>query len=196
MNIKAIVVVTILLIVSIFGNVALAFNISNKSQEVRELISSNKEMQKQITKLNEGLEQAEGIIIDDQLSNNDEAKKIVEEFFNVQYEYNSETYKARFEKIKPFVNDEVYGQLTTAGIPEIPNIKFENNIKNLKVYLGAENNELSGLVLVDTVYTIEGVQSPETTQIFHISLSNNEGDKKIISLKTIGTFTSTSVSES
>lgn len=194
MNTKVIVSVFLALIISIFVNIALGFNVSSKSQENEEYIALNKELKDQIKSVKKGLNEAEGIITDEQLSEDEDAKKVVESFFKTQYEYNSDTYKERFEKIKSFVNEEVYGQLTTAGIPDIPNIKFENKINNLKLYLTAQNKELTGLVLLDTVYNIEGVESPETTQIFQVTVAEKEGQQQIVSLEILGTFASMSES--
>lgn len=194
MNTKVFIAVSLALLISVFANIALGFNVSSKSQDNKEYQVLNKELQEQIKSLERGLDEAEGIIVDEKLAENDDAKKVVENFFKTQYEYTSNTYKERFEKIKEFVNDDVYGQLTTAGIPDIPNVKFENKINNMRLYLTAENKELTGLVLIDTVYKIEGVESPETTQIFEVVVAETDGKQQIISLKTLGTFASMSES--
>ncbi|MBY0155424.1 hypothetical protein H0178_06430 [Cytobacillus firmus] len=194
MNTKVFIAVSIALLISVFANIALGFNVSSKSQDNKEYQVLNKELQEQIKSLERGLDEAEGIIVDEKLAENDDAKKVVENFFKTQYEYTSNTYKERFEKIKEFVNDDVYGQLTTAGIPDVPNVKFENKINNMRLYLTAENKELKGLVLIDTVYKIEGVESPETTQIFEVVVAEIDGKQQIISLKTLGTFASMSES--
>ncbi|MGG4506327.1 hypothetical protein ABEW77_10795 [Heyndrickxia sporothermodurans] len=194
MNTKVFIAVSIALLISVFANIALGFNVSSKSQDNKEYQVLNKELQERIKSLERGLDEAEGIIVDEKLAENDDAKKVVENFFKTQYEYTSNTYKERFEKIKEFVNDDVYGQLTTAGIPDVPNVKFENKINNMRLYLTAENKELKGLVLIDTVYKIEGVESPETTQIFEVVVAEIDGKQQIISLKTLGTFASMSES--
>lgn len=194
MNTKVFFAVSLALLISIFANIALGFNVSSKSQEHEEYRALNKELKEKIKILKKGLNEAEGVITDEQLAENEDAKKVVESFFRTQYEYNSDTYKERFEKIKPFVNKEVYGQLTTAGIPDIPSVKFENRINNLKLYLNAQNKELTGLVLLDTVYKIEGVKSPETTQIFQVTVAEKDGQQQIVSLKILGTFASMSES--
>lgn len=194
MNTKVFIAVSLALLISVFANIALGFNMSSKSQDNKEYQALNKELKEQIKSLERGLDEAEGIIVDEKLAENEDAKKVVENFFKTQYEYTSNTYKERFEKIKEFVNDDVYGQLTTAGIPDIPNVKFENKINNMRLYLTAENKELTGLVLIDTVYKIEGVESPETTQIFEVVVAETDGKQQIISLKTLGTFASMSES--
>lgn len=192
MNTKVFVVLSLALLISIFVNMALGFNVSSKSQENKEYQTIIKELKKQVHSLEESLDEAEGIIHDEELAESVDAKKVVENFFKTQYEYTSDTYKERFGKIKEFVNDDVYGQLTTAGIPDVPNVKFKNQINNMKLYLTAKNNELTGLVLLNTVYEIEGVSSPETTQIFEVTVVEKDGKQQIVSLKTLGTFASMS----
>ena len=131
MNTKVFIAVSLALLISVFANIALGFNVSSKSQENKEHQNNNKELQKQIESLENGLDEAEGIIVDEKLVENEDAKKVVENFFKTQYEYTTDTYKDRFEKIKEFVNNDVYGQLTTAGIPDVPNVKFESKINNI-----------------------------------------------------------------
>lgn len=194
MNIKILVSVCLALVISIFINITLGFNLSNNNQKSDDYQKLNKELQKQILSLEKELSEAEGAINVQELTDDKEARKVVENFFKTQYEYTSETYKERFEKIKEFVNDDVYGQLTTAGIPDIPNIKFENKIQDMKLYLSAENNSLSGLVLLETTYTIEGLENPKTTQIFRLVVSAQNDSPKIVSLEVLGTFSSMSES--
>lgn len=182
--------ISIALIVSIFVNIALGFNVSSKNQKSEEYQTLNKELHKQIKSLEIKINKAEGKLIDEQLVEDSEAKEVVKNFFKTQYEFTSESYKERFEKIKEFVSDNVYGQLTTAGIPDTPKVKFKNQITNLKIYLTAENKELTGLVLLDTIYEIEGVKSPETTQIFQVTVGKEKGKQKIIALESLGTFAS------
>lgn len=194
MNIKMSVFVVLALIISIFANIALGFNLSSKNEENQEFSSMNKKLKEEIKKLKVELYEAEGVITDEKLAVNGDAKKVVENFFKTHYEYNSDTYKERYEKIKPFLSEDVYGQLTTAGIPNVPNVKFENKINNLELYLTAENKELTGLVLIDTVYKVDGVENPETTQIFQVTVGEKDGQQKIKSLEVLGTFTSMSES--
>ncbi|WP_391731322.1 MULTISPECIES: hypothetical protein [Streptomyces] len=194
MNTKILVALVIMLVVSIFSNIALGFNVSSESKENEKVEKVNKVLKVQVKELENGLDKAEGAITDEQLSGNEEAKKTVESFFNTQFNYTTDTYKEKFEKIKAYVNEDVYGQLMSAGVPDTPNIKFENNITNMKIYMSAKNKELTGLVVLDTVYTIDGVDSPETTQIYEVTVAEEDGKQKIVSLKVLGTFASMSES--
>ncbi|MED4057156.1 hypothetical protein ACQRXC_28735 (plasmid) [Niallia taxi] len=194
MNTKILVALVIMLVVSIFSNIALGFNVSSESKDNEKFEKVNKDLKSQVKELENGLDKAEGAITDDQLAGNEEAKKTVENFFNTQYNYSTGTYKEKFQKIKAYVNEDVYGQLMSAGVPDTPNIKFENNITNMKLYMAAKNKELTGLVVLDTVYTIDGVDSPETTQIYEVTVAEEDGRQKIISLDVLGTFASMSES--
>lgn len=188
MKTKTFIFISLALIISVFINIVLGFNLSSKSQENQEYSFTNKKLKEENKSLKEELQKKEGIIINEQLAEDKNAKKVVKDFFKTQYEYNSDSYKEKFKKIKPYVSNKVYGQLTAAGIPDIPNVKFENKIENLKLFLTSENQELTGLVLLDTVYTVDGVKSPKTTQIFQVTVAKQDGQQKITSLEILGTF--------
>lgn len=191
---KVVVAICAALTISLFGNIALGFNLSSKSQENKEFNKEIMMLEEKVKSLKKGLNEAEEVITDENLIHDEDGKEVVESFFKTQYEYNSDSYKKRFENIKSLVNDDVYGQLTAAGIPDIPNANFENKINDMKLFLTAQNKELTGLVLLDTVYQIEGLDSPETTQIFQVKVAEQDGQKKIVSLEVLGTFASMSES--
>lgn len=194
MNTKVLVTMAIMLVISIFTNIALGFNVSSERKDNEIYESENKDLKTQVKKLEKGLDKAKGAITDEQLAGNKEAKKTVEDFFDTHFNYNTDTYKDKFEKVKNYVNEDVYGQLMAAGVPDTPTIKFENNIIKMKLYMTAKNKELTGLVVLDTVYTIDGVDSPETTQIYEVTVAEEDGKQKIISLEVLGTFASMSES--
>ncbi|KGX85177.1 hypothetical protein [Pontibacillus litoralis] len=188
MKTKFAVIGLVILVISIFINLTLSFNLMDKSDKYKKEQTFTKNLQEENKNLKEDLSEAEGVISNEKLKDDQESKKVVEGFFKAQYEYNTETYKDRFKEIKQYVNEDVYGQLTTAGIPDIPNIKFENKINDMKLYWTAENNELMGLVLLETIYKVEGVTNPPTTQIFQVKVAEKEGKQEITSLETLGTF--------
>lgn len=194
MNTKLLVTLAIMLVVSIFSNIALGFNVSSESKDNKRYESENKDLKAQVKDLEKGLDEAEGSITDEQLAGNEEAKKTVEDFFDTHFNYNTNSYKDKFEKIKNYVNEDVYGQLMSAGMPDTPTIKFENNITKMKLYMTAQNKELTGLVVLDTIYTIDGVDSPETTQIYEVTVAEEDGKQKIVSLEVLGTFAAMSES--
>ncbi|WP_121605993.1 hypothetical protein [Virgibacillus sp. Bac332] len=190
MKLKFIIPISVVFVISIFSNIALAFNVVNKGSELEKINLDNTELQKELKSLETALNKAESTIKNEKLTNNQDAKELVTKFFKTQYEYDSTNYKGRFKKIEKFVSEGVYGQLTTAGIPEVPNVNFENHINDMKLFLTAHNNEIVGLVLLDTSYVIDGFDSPETTQIFEVKVTEHEGKQKIVSLEILGTFAS------
>lgn len=190
MKLKFIIPISVVFVISIFSNIALAFNVVNKGSELEKINLDNTELQKELKSLETALNKAESTIQNEKLTNNQDAKELVTKFFKTQYEYDSTNYKGRFKKIEKFVSEGVYGQLTTAGIPEVPNVNFENHINDMKLFLTAHNNEIVGLVLLDTSYVIDGFDSPETTQIFEVKVTEHEGEQKIVSLEILGTFAS------
>ncbi|MGM0941327.1 MAG: hypothetical protein ACQEWU_10245 [Bacillota bacterium] len=194
MKLKFIIPISVVFVISIFSNIALAFNVVNKGSELEKINLDNTELQKELKSLETALNKAESTIQNEKLTNNQDAKELVTKFFKTQYEYDSTNYKGRFKKIEKFVSEDVYGQLTTAGIPEVPNVNFENHINDMKLFLTAHNNEIVGLVLLDTSYVIDGFDSPETTQIFEVKVTEHEGEQKIVSLEILGTFASMSES--
>uniref|UniRef100_UPI003F492F8E hypothetical protein n=1 Tax=Niallia taxi TaxID=2499688 RepID=UPI003F492F8E len=194
MNTKVLVTMAIMLVVSIFTNIALGFNVSSENKENEQVVNQNKDLKTQVKELEKGLDKVEGAITDEQLAGNKEAKKTVEDFFDTHFNYNTNSYKDKFEKIKNYVNEDVYDQLMSAGMPDTPTIKFENNITKMKLYMTAQNKELTGLVVLDTIYTIDGVDSPETTQIYEVTVAEEDGKQKIVSLEVLGTFASMSES--
>lgn len=190
MSTKMFILACSVLIVSIFANVAMGFNLTSQSQESKQEVSSSQDLKQQVKKLKEDLRKAEGIIREKKLTDNEEYRKVINDFFSAQYNFDTKAYKERFNKIKPLVNKEVYGQLTSAGLPDVPNIKFENHIENMEIYITPGDREINSLVLIDTIYQVEGVKSQPTTQVFEVKVSNIKGKKQIAALKTIGSFAS------
>lgn len=189
---KYIVALSIALLISIFANIALGFNVSSTKSISKELEEKERLLEEKLHELTASLEKAQTTISNEQLVSDQLGRETIEEFFYTQFSFTTETYQERFIKIKEYVNDEVYGQLTTAGIPDTPSINFENHINEMKLFLDVDNNKLQGIVMLDTVYVVESVPSPEMTQIFYVVVDKNEqnGKYQIINLEVIGTFTS------
>ncbi|WP_079707717.1 hypothetical protein [Paraliobacillus ryukyuensis] len=189
---KIFIFIGVCLLISVFINIALGFNVADKSTKNKELSEEIDALKDDSNKLSNDLTTKEDHKTINNLTENDTAKDIVKEFFYAQYDYNSDSYKSRFDKIKSFVNDDVYGQLTAAGVPDVPNITFENRVNDIKMYLTAKNNILSGLVLLETVYLIEGAETNNNTQIFRLEVSEVEGSPRITKLENLGSFSSVS----
>ncbi|SEO06976.1 hypothetical protein SAMN04489762_3408 [Terribacillus saccharophilus] len=188
MNLKVVVALSIALLISLFANAALGFNVSDKGNQVEDLQSKNEELTSKVDHIQGSLDEAEGTLINNQLETDGESRKVVEDFFQTQFDYNNASYEARFEKIKQYVDDSVYGQLTAAGIPSTPKAEFQSEVSDLNLYLSTDNKVLSGLVLLETVYTIEGVENPPVTSLFQVEVKEVDGKQKIVHLESLGTF--------
>ncbi|MCY8737575.1 hypothetical protein P8881_19780 [Bacillus haynesii] len=185
---KTIVVKTIFVVlffISIFVNIALGFNLSAQKSAYERSESKAREQAAELTKVKKKLTDAQDSIKESETAYDSETKQLVKDFFKVQYEYTTKSYKSRFDKIKRYVSDGVYGQLTSAGIPDTPKVSFKNTITDLQLFLTqSDDNQVSGLVLLQTKYEIDGIKNPKVTQVFKIKVDN----KRISELETVGTF--------
>ncbi|WP_226567783.1 hypothetical protein [Bacillus stratosphericus] len=184
--------VVVLFFISIFVNIVLAANLSDANEKKKQMNEKVTAMEHEMEKKEGELTNYESKVTEKELTEDPANKRLLENFFQVQYQYNEKSYKDRFTKIKKYVNKNVYGQLTAAGIPDTPKIKFENVIKDMQIFLtpSAEQN-VTGMVLLKTQYKIENVKNPTMTQIFKVEIQ----DKQIAKLETVGTV-GESISES
>ncbi|MEK5460962.1 hypothetical protein NST36_19165 [Bacillus sp. FSL R5-0293] len=176
----------VLFFISIFVNVALGVNLSSAKRDQVKLIEQQKEDKKQLSALNKKIGKYENSITEAEVSSDETNKELLKNFFMTQYDYTDKEYKDRFNKLKKYVNDDVYGQLTAAGIPDTPKISFENKVTDLQIFMtpSTSRESVSAMVLLKTEYRIESVSNPEITQVFKVTIQN----KKISSLETVGSF--------
>lgn len=183
---KLFIIISVFLFISIFANIAFGFNIKSALNKSNELEEENKALEAKVVKEGDDTTKNRKTSSSTDTSENNE-KSIVEGFFKAQYEYDHTSYKERFSKIKKFVSDDVYGQLTAAGAPDTPaGVEFENQINDLQIFFNKNKGDKNGLVLLDSTYIVDGRTSPEMTQIYRIKVEEN----KIVSLELVGTFSS------
>ncbi|MFF2765289.1 hypothetical protein ACFVR0_18185 [Bacillus altitudinis] len=176
----------VLFFISIFVNVALGVNLSSTKKDQEKLLEQKKEDKKQLSVLNKKIGKYENSITEEEVSKDADNKELLNDFFMTQYAYTEKEYKDRFNKMKKYVNDDVYGQLTAAGVPDTPKISFENKVTDIQIFMtsSTSENNVSAMVLLKTQYRIESVTNPEVTQVFKLTIQN----KKISSLETVGSF--------
>ncbi|EIL83342.1 hypothetical protein P8815_18280 [Bacillus altitudinis] len=176
----------VLFFISIFVNVALGVNLSSAKKNQVKLVEQQKEDKKQLSALNKKIGKYENSITEEEVSKDADNKELLNDFFMTQYAYTEKEYKDRFNKMKKYVNDDVYGQLTAAGVPDTPKISFENKVTDIQIFMtpSTSENNVSAMVLLKTQYRIESVTNPEVTQVFKLTIQN----KKISSLETVGSF--------
>lgn len=114
-------------------------------------------------------------------------KSFINDFFKIQYEYSNDDYTQRFKKIKTFVTNDVYNQLTGSGIPAAPKTQFSNKVKDLQIYITGKNNKtVNALILLTTIYTIDNKDMDPTKQIFEVSVQPYGEKWKIVKLTLLG----------
>lgn len=176
-----------LLVISLFSNLVLSLNLKEEVNKKNNIIKEFEQIQEKQEKQKELLQGSDTKL---DYVNGEEVERIIETFFRTQYDYDNENYKERFTKIKPFVSNDVYGQLTSAGIPDVPSIKFSNVVNDIQIYITEKTDHMDSLILLDTTYSIEGFDNSVMTQIFNVKFNNGV----ITSLELIGTFTKMSES--
>ncbi|GAF66446.1 putative aldehyde dehydrogenase [Bacillus sp. TS-2] len=179
---KLILIGVFILFISLFVNIALFFNLTYVDENISENVNDFEAVEDELI-INNTSPPGEFV-------SGSKANQVITDFFRIYYDYTSETYESRYENIKRYVSEEVYGQLTSAGIPSMPNIEISNEIVNLEFYL-TDAEEMRGLVLLDTMYSIEGLKNPIMTQVFRIVVENDNGNYYINYLEVVGTFSDT-----
>ncbi|MER2458306.1 hypothetical protein ABS751_10590 [Bacillus subtilis] len=186
---KKIIVRTIFIVlffISIFANITLGFNLSDQKKANEQAETKKKELDTELDKVKKQLADSQDSIKESKTAYDTKKKQLVKDFFKAQYEYTTKSYKARYDKIKQYVSEGVYGQLTAAGIPDTPKVFFKNKITDLQIFLTpSSNGEVSGLVLLETEYEVEGLKNPKVTQLFKVKVNKNN---TIDQLETLGTF--------
>lgn len=182
MKLKLIVPLSIITVISLFANLVLSLNISEIHSEKKDAISQVQAYEEKI----DYLESKEETQTENKLEYSDgsEIEKLLESFFRTYYEYDQENYKDRIPNIKPYVSDEVYGQLTAAGTPDIPSISFSNTVEDLQIYLTNKNEHIDSIILLDTQYEVEDFENSVLTQVFNVEIK----DDVITKLELVGTF--------
>ncbi|WP_039076287.1 hypothetical protein [Bacillus sp. MSP13] len=175
----------VLFFISIFTNITLGFNLSDQKKAYEQSEAKTKELETELYKVKKQLSDAQDSIKESETAYDSKKKQLVKDFFKAQYEYTTKSYKERYDKIKQYVSNEVYGQLTAAGVPDTPKVSFKNKITDLQLFLTPSNDgQVSGLVLLQTEYEVEGLKNPKVTQLFKVKVNNNRINK----LETLGTF--------
>ncbi|QAW06617.1 hypothetical protein ES968_21880 (plasmid) [Bacillus subtilis] len=179
-------IIIVLFFISIFVSITLGFNLADQKKVNEQAEAKTKELETELDEVKKQLTDAQDSIKESETAYDSKKKQLVKDFFKAQYEYTTKSYKERYEKIKQYVSNDVYGQLTAAGIPDTPKVSFKNKITDLQLYLTpSSDGEVSGLVLLETEYEVEGLKNPKVTQLFKVKVNDKN---KIDKLETLGTF--------
>lgn len=186
MKVKLIIILSVITTISLFANLVISLNLMQALSEKDDAVNQSQNYEKELKEL-EGKTTQESR---QEYVNGDAVEKLIESFFRTNYEYDQSSYKERIPSIKPYVSDEVYGQLTTAGVPEIPGIEFSNTIESIQIYSTEKSSHVESLILLDTTYQVEDFDNSVITQLFNIEV---KGDV-ITKLEQVGTFSKLSES--
>src|SRR5665648_626449 len=98
----------------------------------------------------------------------------------------NKNYTGRFEIIRKYVTDDVYNALKGPGDITTPKANFQNEVKNLDVYITTHDNKtIKALVNITTLYSMGGAANKPINQIYELELKEQEKDQWIITNYTL-----------
>lgn len=186
MKLKLIIGLSVITVLSLFANLVISLNLTQALAEKDDAIDQSQNYEKKLEELEEKTTQESR----QEYVNGDAIEQLIESFFRTHYEYDQSSYKERIPNIKEYVSDEVYGQLTTAGVPEVPSIEFSNTVENIQIYLTEKSSHVESLILLDTTYQVADFDNSVITQLFNVEVNDNV----ITKLELVGTFSKLSES--
>src|SRR5665648_221831 len=120
------------------------------------------------------------------LVNTQKIKDNISQFVDAEYNYTNKNYTGRFEIIKKYVTDDVYNALKGPGDITTPTTSFQNEVKNLDVYITTHDNKtIKALVNITTLYSIGGIANKPINQIYELELQEQGNDQWIITNYTL-----------
>jgi len=84
------------------------------------------------------------------------------------------------------VTDDVYNALKGPGNITTPKTNFQNEVKNLDVYITTNDNKtIKALVNITTLYSIGGIKNKLINQIYELELKEQAKEQWIITKYTL-----------
>jgi len=169
-------VVNLIFLLAITGG---AITMNDKNAQLKTLAAQNETLNQKVTQYDAN-NQTEALLNTEKIKNN------ISQFVDAQYNYTNNNYKNRFEVIKKYVTDDVYNALKGPGDITTPKTNFQNEVKNLDVYITTNDNKtIKALVNITTLYSIGGVANKPINQIYELELKEQEKDQWIITKYTL-----------
>ena len=169
-------VVNLIFLLAITGG---AITINDKNAQLKTLTSQNERLNQKVTQYDAN-NQTEALV------NTQKIKDNISQFVDAEYNYTNKNYTGRFEIIKKYVTDDVYNALKGPGDITTPKTNFQNEVKNLDVYITTNDNKtIKALVNITTLYSIGGVANKPINQIYELELKEQEKDQWIITKYTL-----------
>ncbi|WP_079524940.1 MULTISPECIES: hypothetical protein [Halobacillus] len=117
-------------------------------------------------------------------------EKFIKDTFKTLFDYGNEDYLTRFEVVKGEVSKDVIQTLNGMGGGEVPKVKFQNNVKGIKVYVASsppdKENTKDVLVYMTSSYEIEGSTPSERHQLFRAGVKTKNDGYIITALESYG----------
>lgn len=170
-------VVNLIFVVAITGG---AININDKNAQLKTLAAQNETLNQKVTQYDANNKT-------DALLNTEKIKNNISEFVAAEFNYTNNNYMSRFEIIKKYVTDDVYNALKGPGDITTPKTNFQNEVKNLDVYITTtqDNKTIKALVNITTLYSIGGVKNQPINQIYELELKEQDKEQWIITKYTL-----------
>src|SRR5665648_389158 len=163
-------VVNLIFLLAITGE---AITIKDKNAQLKTLASQNETLNQKVTQY-EANNKTEALV------NTQKIKDNISQFVDAEYNYTNNNYKSRFEVIRKYVTDDVYNALKGPGDITTPTTSFQNEVKNLDVYITTHDNKtIKALVNITTLYSMGGVTNKPINQIYELELKEQEKDQWI-----------------
>lgn len=169
-------VVNLIFVVAITGG---AITINDKNAQLKTLATQNEGLNQKVTQYDANNKT-------DALLNTEKIKNNISEFVAAEFNYTNNNYISRFEIIKKYVTDDVYNALKGPGDITTPKTNFQNEVKNLDVYITTNDNKtIKALVNITTLYSIGGIKNKLINQIYELELKEQAKEQWIITKYTL-----------
>ena len=169
-------VINLIFVVAITGG---AITINDKNAQLKTLATQNEMLNQKVTQYDANNKT-------DALLNTEKIKNNISEFVAAEFNYTNNNYTSRFEIIKKYVTDDVYNALKGPGDTTTPKTNFQNEVKNLDVYITTNDNKtIKALVNITTLYSIGGIKNKLINQIYELELKEQAKEQWIITKYTL-----------
>ena len=111
-----------------------AITMNDKNVQLKTLASQNERLNQKVTQYDANNKT-------ETLVNTQKIKDNISQFVDAEYNYTNKNYTGRFEIIRKYVTDDVYNALKGPGDITTPKTNFQNEVKNLDVYIMTNDNK-------------------------------------------------------
>jgi hypothetical protein len=159
-----------------------AITINDKNAQLKTLALQNQSLTQKVTQY-EANNKTETLVNTEKIKNN------ISEFVAAEFNYTNNNYMSRFEIIRKYVTDDVYNALKGPGDITTPKANFQNEVKNLDVYITTNDNKtIKALVNITTLYSMGGITNKPINQIYELELKEQEKEWIITKYTLMGNF--------